>query len=366
MRDAGRDSDPDPHVPRPVVLLLSHAAGATPAAQSRREQALLEGAALGEFHLHLSTLAGTVLGLGAFHQQPRSPATEAGSLWRRRTGGCAVACGAGFVLVTLGLPHRAALVADAPEELRPEQVMNRCVRGLLAWLRRAGLDPLYPGLDAVTVARRVVARLGFAETRDGPTLFQAILARDGSFADTPSLLDRLDPDGRVPIRLVARDETTSLAELGRVAGELDLAALAGEVAGAYAATFPQTIGEIAELDREVTALLERADAVSGIPAPEPPDLPGTPTIEHGLLGPVAAAARVDDAGRIADFALAGDFLAPDWAVQELRERITGAPATADAARAAADAVLDGSRGYLLGLAPEALRRLLDRAIAEAA
>jgi hypothetical protein len=348
------------------VLLLSHAAGATPAAQGRREQALLEGAALGELHLHVSTLADSVLGLGAFHQQPRPPAPDAGSVWRRRTGGCAVSCGAGFVLVTLGLPHRAALVADAPAELRPEQVMNRCVRGLLAWLRRAGLDPLYPGLDAVTVARRVLARLGFAETRDGPTLFQAVLARDGSFAETPSLLDRLDPDGRVPMRLVARDETTSLGELGRVAGALDLATLAEELAGAYAATFPEAVGEIAELDREVTELLERAEPVRGMPAPEPPELPGAPAIEHGLLGPVAAAARVGAAGRVAAFGLAGDFLAPDWAVPALCERITDAPATEAAAREAANAVFDGRRGYLLGLAPEALRRLLARALAEAA
>ena len=145
----------------------------------------------------------------------------------------------GFAVVTLALPHRAALVADAPSALKPEQVMNRCVRGLLAWLRGGGIEPIYPGLDAITVARRTLAHLGFAETRDGPTLFQAIVAIDASFADTATLLDRLDPDGRVPMRLVAGDDCTSLAALGRAPRgnvDVDVAAMARDVATAYAAT----------------------------------------------------------------------------------------------------------------------------------
>jgi hypothetical protein len=353
-------------VPRPGALLTSHATGATPSAQSRREQALLEGAALGELHLHVSSLAGDVLALGAFHQQPRPPRDAQGALWRRRSGGCAVASGAGFLIVTLGLPHRSALVADEPYALRPEQVMNRCVRGLLAWLRGAGLDPLYPGLDAVTIQRRVLARLGFAETADGPTLFQAIIARDASFGDTPALLDRLDPDGRVPLRLEARDATTSLVALGRAApGEPDVAALTGQIAAAHAATFPDAIGEIAELDPAVTALLETADALEDATEHPAPELPATPVVANGLLGPVATAARIDD-GRVAALALTGDFIAPEWSVAELCARIERGAATADAVRAALRAVLDGNRGYLLGLAPDALDRLLVRAVTEAA
>jgi hypothetical protein len=116
-------------------------------------------------------------------------------------------------VLTLALPHRSALVGDERHALRPEQVMNRCVRGLLAWLRRQGVDPIYPGLDAVTVGRRWLAHLGFAESRDGPTLFQAIVALDGSLAATPQLLDRLDPHA-YPARLVAATEATSLAACG--------------------------------------------------------------------------------------------------------------------------------------------------------
>ena len=353
-------------MPGTGALLLSHAAGVAPTAQTRREQALLEGAALGELHLHVSTLRGDVVGLGTFHQEPHPPLENDVAPWRRRTGGCAVACGTGFAVVTLALPHRAALVADAPSALKPEQVMNRCVRGLLAWLRGGGIEPIYPGLDAITVARRTLAHLGFAETRDGPTLFQAIVAIDASFADTATLLDRLDPDGRVPMRLVASDDCTSLAALGRAPrGDVDVAAVARDVAAAYAATFPAAIGEIDELDAAVTALLETREAVGDAAVPPAPELPATGAVEHGHLGQVAAAARIDG-GRVSAFALAGDFLAPWWALDELRARIEGGPPSADAVLAAADAVFDGSRGYLLGLSPEARHRLLVRAVTEAA
>ena len=60
-------------MPGTGALLLSHAAGVAPTAQTRREQALLEGAALGELHLHVSTLRGDVVGLGTFHQDPHPP-----------------------------------------------------------------------------------------------------------------------------------------------------------------------------------------------------------------------------------------------------------------------------------------------------
>lgn len=350
-------------MPRPGALLISHAAGTTPAAQSRRERALLEGAALGEIHLHVSSLQGSVLGLGAFHRQPRPGGGDA-ACWRRCTGGCAVTSGEGFVIVTIGLPHRAALVADDRLALRPEQVMNRCVRGLLAWLRRDGLDPLYPGLDAVTVRRRTLARLAFAETREGPTLFQAIVARSGSFTETAALADRLDPEGVVPLRLQAGSEVTSLAELGRTGGGTDLPALTRALASGYATTFPGALGEVVELDPAVTDELAADDR--SVPAPEasPPAAGGASAIEHGVLGQVAATARVA-AGRVTDFMLTGDFIAPHWAVTELAARIHQLEPDPDAVRATVRAIFDGNVGYLLGLTPAALEQLVVRSIAEA-
>lgn len=362
MTPSGREPIGPPVPAR--VLLTSSAAGASPASQRCRERALFAAGGFGESHLHLSTLSGEVLAIGAFHLDPDSAAGPT-AVWRRSSGGRAVACGTGFLVLTLALPHRSALVADERHALRPEQVMNRCVRGLLAWLRRQGVDPIYPGLDAVTVGRRWLAHLGFAETRAGPTLFQAIVALDGSFAATPQLLDRLDPHGRIPARLVAAAEATSLAACSprwssgkNVEQPDDLAVLAADLGAAYAEAFAV---EVAELDPAVTELLDTV-TVDDPELEAPRAIDGATLVtEQGLLGPVSAAARVRD-GRIAAFALSGDFLAPGWAIRELRTRLEGQPATATAAAAVADSVLDGRDGYLLGLQPAAARALLARAV----
>ena len=300
-----------------------------------------------------------------FHLAPDDAARSDVLVWRRRTGGRAVACGDGFAVLTLALPHRSALVADERTALRPEQVMNRCVRGLLAWLRGLGVEPVYPGLDTITVGRRWLAHLSFAESEPGATLFQAIVALDGSFAQTPHLLDRLDPQGRVPSRLVASDETTSLARSAPRAaaaadGFRDPAALVASVAAGYASAFGV---EVAELDPAVTALLDATTDDGGVlDAPRVPA--GVACAEHGHLGMVSAAARVA-AGRVVELGLSGDFIAPDGLVPALRAAIEGGPATATDVAAAVDRVLDGNHSYLLGLAPDALRRLLARAVTEA-
>lgn len=341
-------------------LLTSFARGVSPAAQQRRDAALLEAAGYGETHLHVATLAGEVLGLGAFHRPLAG--TETRRVWRRRTGGRAVAAGDGFAVVTLGLPHRSSLVSDDRFALAPEQVMNRCVRGLLAWLRRSGVDAVYPGLDLLTFGRRALAHLSFTEQEDGPTLFQAVVALSETFATTPRLLDRLDPEGRVPLALVPGSACTCLARAAGapVGGEApDVEGMAAALGDAYAATFA---AEVAELDPAVSEQMV-ADPPDPEPAAGEPEQDVAPTaIEHGLLGPVGAAGRVVD-GRIAAFSLTGDFIAPAWAVRTLCERLVGVPATAEAVTAVADSVLDGRCGYLLGLAPGALRALLARAVA---
>ena len=130
----GRHLRPRPWHPVSIgVLLTSFASDRTPATQRRTEQALLDGAALGEAHLHASSLRGEVVGLGAFHAGSRERRTGAGVLaWRRRTGGRAVAGGDGFVVLTLALPHRSALVAEraagAPSRAGDEPVRARAAR----------------------------------------------------------------------------------------------------------------------------------------------------------------------------------------------------------------------------------------------
>jgi hypothetical protein len=364
-------------------LVTSHARHVAPTVQRRRERALIAAARLGETHLHVSTLVGEVLGLGEFQFSPPPPDERARGdaiagakarvrgpeLWRRHTGGRALACGSGFALITLALPHRAALVAASPADLRPEQVMNRAVRGFLRMLRDLGVDPTYPGLDLVTSNGRAIAHVSFSE-RDpgGATLCQITLAIDASFADTPRLLDRADPTGVIPATFFSTESATSLSEflagasVTEAARELaDPEALAAFAAGGYAKTFGV---ELLDLDPEVTeAMLEDepgpVDSSGGPPLASPAGARSA-TIT-GLLGPVTAWVRTV-AGRIDDVALSGDIIAPPSLGVEIRDRLVGAEASqATIVRVVGELLGDGGRAYLLGLKPDATARLIAEA-----
>lgn len=103
---------------------------------------MLRAAAAGHSHLHVSTLAPREsIALGAFHRRPEESKEVA--VWRRHTGGRALPTGEGFLLVTLTLPHRSALTSDDRLALAPEQVMNRCVRGVLQALRSIDRELLH-------------------------------------------------------------------------------------------------------------------------------------------------------------------------------------------------------------------------------
>src|SRR5262249_43943175 len=145
---------------RMPTLALILEPSTTPSASRSIDRALLARATVeGRGTLRVSRFAGDVLGLGRWHLAPRgAPGVE---LHRRLSGGRATATGAGFVHVSLTLPHRSALVSGDPLALAPEQVLNRAVRGVLGGLEAGGLPALYPGRDLLTVAGRPLAVLGF-------------------------------------------------------------------------------------------------------------------------------------------------------------------------------------------------------------
>src|SRR5439155_21399027 len=99
------------------------------------------------YNLRVVTFACHVLSLDRYHVLPSGGGETRVRMHRRHTGGRAVAFGDGFVGIALTLPHRSALVAAEPLALAPEQVMNRCVRGILTGLKTAGVAPFYPGRD---------------------------------------------------------------------------------------------------------------------------------------------------------------------------------------------------------------------------
>jgi hypothetical protein len=344
---------------RVATLRSSHAVGVTPEQQRAHEDALLAAAARGEARLHVSTLDGDLLALGAFHREPRA---DAARRWRRASGGRALATGDGFRIVTLALPHRAALVAATRTELRPEQVLNRCVRGVLAALRRAGAGALYPGLDLVTVGGRGIAQLGLREEPQGATLFQAVIAWSASFARTAERLDRADPGGVVPMALAAEDVFTHVHALSGSASSLDdVAGFAAMVGESYSATFDVAVSA----DPSLLALtVESTDAKRG-PAfgVEPPAGAGEATVA-GAIGLVTAWVT-RGTGPIEAAGLSGDFIAPPGLPTALGERLGGAPPTQEGIARALTGWLDGDDRYVLGIRESALVLLLATAAARA-
>jgi hypothetical protein len=330
---------------------VSHADAVDAERQRATERALVVAARDGAARLHVSALAGEVLSLGAFHREPRGSSPPA--RWRRWTGGRAVAAGDGVRLITLALPHRSALAAAAAEELRPEQALNRAVRGVLAALARFGVEATYPGLDAVTAGGRAIAQLGLAEHPDGGALFQAVLAWDGSLARTAALLDRADPDGVVPMALEAASAFTSVRERAPAASAADVAALAAAVGEGYRETFRTDV-----LPGSPPAAGARAVGPADAPTAGVEPRPGARTaMRTGRIGPVTAW-LFRDGDRVVDAGLSGDFIAPLTLPAELGRRVAGVGASRTALAEALTGWLDGRSRYLLGIRESELIDLL--------
>src|SRR5580698_6297607 len=108
--------------------------------------------------------------LGAFQRASSTP--EAGTRWRRGSGGPAVRLGPGTVHVALALAHPGALTA-----CDEKRIVNRSVRPLLRALTRVGATAHFFGRDWVSVRHRPAAWVGFAhDTTSRRTLFEAFIA----------------------------------------------------------------------------------------------------------------------------------------------------------------------------------------------
>lgn len=343
------------------VLQVSHATKVAPRTQQDRERGILAAGARGESHLHVSTFApGEVLSLGAFHRQPSAENTQGeASVWRRTTGGRPCPAGNGTLVVTLGLPHRSALVAVDRTTLAPAQVINRCVRGVLHALRALGVDVVYPGLDLLTHERRALAVLSFIETTEG-ALFQAILPVEGSLAETPFLLDRVDPAGVVPITMLSENEATGLGAVLGASRRDDLAPdrFVRHLAAGYADAFGTDSHPLDDAMLEALATISPGE---GEPLPPPPAPRGRSARAHGLLGDVEAWASLDAAHALTDLLLTGDYIAPLATPRRLSKALRGA-ATPSECEARITSFLDRDLGYVLGLRPPELVDLVQRSV----
>ncbi len=266
---------------------------------------------IGRYHLYAetSTGVGSRAGIGAM---------------RRFTGGRVVGIGAGWLGFALMLPSRIALLKEDASLLKPEQIMNRYARGMLAGLRSLGLDCFYPGRDAITFEGREIAMCSYEIEASGAMVFEAILAVNRGMETVVHDLELIDTDGDLPCRMYGPESATTLAR------ELKREIAFDELADAIAAGYRGLLGTTRA--RELTAI-ETANASDRGRA-----LVGAGWISNRIglqsetvkknriaaqLGAIEAAVALEADGTIAAVTLSGDFIANSSGITELENELRG-------------------------------------------
>jgi lipoate-protein ligase A len=289
--------------------------------------------------LRLYRFPGDVLSLGRYHFTPRG-----GPVHRRHSGGRAMACGAGFLGLGLVLPHRSALVSSEPFALSPDQVMNRCIRGVLRGLEAGGVPVLYPGRDTITSARKLLGFASFDVDDRGVLLFEAIVAVDRDLSLLPHLLDRIDPDGVVPTSMLLPDDATSVAQvLGRTPRIEEIAEM---IVGGYQAAGQ----ELSFVPYEGTGSPPPADDAWLCQRVVRAELDHRATIPT-MLGTLEAHVALAADGTIDDVTLAGDFIADAAAIAALERELRGCPVQRMAVGGITAAAFAKPGSFILGVGP---------------
>ena len=158
--------------------------------------------------LYLYSLADDHVSIGRFRFAPPDVPTH-----RRVVGGSVLPMGPGFLSAALILPVRDALTDTENGTLNPAQVMNRHVRVFMHACRAAGVDPIYPGRDVVTIGGKTVAALSLSQESSGAAVFEIVIALERGFDTLPHVLDRVDPGGDLVAPMLGADSQTSLADV---------------------------------------------------------------------------------------------------------------------------------------------------------
>jgi len=186
--------------------------------------------------LLIHTVRGRLISLGRYHAYDGTAQRAGLTATRRFTGGRVVGSGEGWIGIALILPSREALLPDRDVKLKPDQVMNRYVRGLLAGLRDLGLECFYPGRDAITLERREIALCTFETTAAGAMLFEAILAVNRGMEEVVHDLEHFDPAGQLACPMYGPHNATKLVRA------LDRDVPFAEVANAIARGYSNLLG----------------------------------------------------------------------------------------------------------------------------
>jgi len=325
---------------RAVDVSAYHLPGVSPAHLLADARAAVHAARSGRATLRTATLPGDVVSLGRFHLAPRD-AHDDGRLWRRISGGRVVPAGDGFVALALTLPHRSALESTDPYALRPEQVINRCVRGLLDALAALGVSALYPGRDAVTSGGQPLALVSFDVAADGVLSFEAVVSVERDWSALAPMLDRVDPGGTVRASLVPPGAATSIvAALG---GAVATDQVATALQRAYAARLGCRIVDPA-------APAPAADASEWLRARGP-----RPELErHGwsptMLGTLDVHLTATG-GVLREVMLSGDLIAPAPTIAAVESGLRGCPAAREAVQEVVTRAFAPPDAFVLGIGP---------------
>jgi lipoate-protein ligase A len=285
----------------------------------------LEGMAARRIPLLLlfQTSRGRAVSIGRYHLYSGPSERDGVSVARRLTGGRVVGAGDGWFGLALILPTRTALLKEDAARVKPDQIMNRYVRGVLSGLRKLGVECFYPGRDAITFERREIGMCTFETDASGAMLFEAALARNRGMEDVVRDLERIDPDGALSCLMYDAAAATTLArELGR---EVSFEELAEAVASGYAGS----LGEIRRRELSETEVAEASRRGRELVASNWLNgsfAPGSRTLTNRIasqLGVIEAAVALGSDRTIEAVRLSGDFIANSPAVAQLENELRG-------------------------------------------
>jgi lipoate-protein ligase A len=270
--------------------------------------------------LIIHSMGGRLLSLGRYHLYDGAASRADLSAYRRLTGGRVVGAGEGWLGLALILPSRDALLPEHDVKLKPDQVMNRYVRGLLAGLRDLGLDCFYPGRDAITIERRELAMCTFETDASGAMLFECTLAMNRGMEEVVHALEHFDPAGQLPCAMYGPDVATKLVR------ELDRDVTFNEVAVAIARGYSNLLGGS---DRRELTPLENAQAEHRGAAMEQRGWLELSTQGNlssrfaSQLGTIEARVKTSSEGIVEDILIVGDVIANSPGMAALRSEMSG-------------------------------------------
>jgi len=266
---------------------------------------------------------GRSISIGRYHLYSGPPEHDGISVTRRLTGGRVVGAGQGWMALALILPTRTALLKEDTTRLKPDQIMNRYVRGILLAMRALGVDCFYPGRDAITFDQREIAMCTFETDAAGAMLFEASIAHNRGMEELVHDLERVDSDGALSCRMYdAASATKVVRELAR---DISFDELAGAIASGYR-------GSLGETRRRELSATEIAQAQHRGRALADSDWLHAPVVEPSMtlrnriasqLGAIEVAVALADNRTIEAARLSGDIIANSPAIAELERELRG-------------------------------------------